>query len=261
MFLISLLIIVTIALSGSAEFFSVYGLAQTFPTIFFPVIIMGIALGAGKLIAVSYLFNYWKVTNWFHKIYLLAAVLGLMIITSWGIFGFLGAAHQTDTIDLKTNQARSEYLIKEKTNDQNRLANIDEQIKGVGDTRVNSKIRLIKALNDEKKTILNNLDRIGTEQDQLMSKKLITEAKVGPIVTIANALHMSVDGATNFLTMLIMSVFDPLAVALTLAINVAISQRQKQQKIIAAEIPITSPHLDSMDKRNSIRKAIRAIDN
>jgi hypothetical protein len=256
MFLIGLLILVTAALSGSAGFFSVYGLAQTYPTIFIPVIIMGIALEAGKLVTASFLFHYWKETRWMHKIYMVLAVVALMVITSWGIFGFLGAAHQVDTIDLKTEQSRMEYIAKEKPAYEERLNNIDKQIAGVGDQRVRSKILLIKALNDEKKNILTHLDELTEEQDQLMHKKLTTEAKVGPIVTIASALHLSVDSATNFLTMLIMSVFDPLAVALTLAINVAIDHRKK---ILPA--PESKVAVDDFSKRNAIRNSIRTIDN
>jgi hypothetical protein len=238
--LIILLTIVTVFIAGSAEFFSVYGLAQTFSSAFIPVVIMGSALGAGKLLTASFLYRHWKILNWHLKGYLVFAVLGLMFLTSWGIFGYLSASYQSDSLNLKQNTQRIEYLSEQKTNYENRLTNIDTQIKDVPDKAVRSKIQLIKTLSDEKTEILAKLNQIETERGDLMNKQVSTEVKTGPIVFVAKALNRTVDQATTYLIFIIMSVFDPLAVALTVAINVAINQRKIEKKAVKEENIIES---------------------
>lgn len=233
MFLIILLVLVTICISGSAAFFSVYGLAQLFAAAVIPAIIMGSSLEAGKLVAASFLYQYWKKIGITLKTYLILAVVGLMCITSVGIFGFLSSAYQKDSVDLKNNQQHIEYLTDQKTRDQNRLDNIDGQIKNVPETHITKKIQLIKTLNDEKKNILDDLNKVNTEREQLLSTKLHTEVKVGPITFVAKALGKSVDDATLYLIFMIMAVFDPLAVALTIATNFAIKERMNNKQISA----------------------------
>jgi hypothetical protein len=271
--LIILLIFVTVGISGCAAFFSVYGLAHIFSSAFISTIFMGGFLEAGKLVAASFLYRYWVKLGLFLKTYLVFAVIGLMIITSIGIFGYLSAAYQTDTIELKENNQRIELLTQEKTSYESRLSNIDVQIKNVPDAYVSKKIQLIKQLNEEKKDILGKLNGVTEERTQLMSKKLTTEAKVGPIIFIANAMGRSADDATVYLIVIIMSVFDPLAVALTIAINVAIKDRQstkiEKPKEIEKSEPDTNPlddissRLDQLsnsnNKRNDIIDSMRSV--
>jgi hypothetical protein len=107
MVFILLLVFSTLAVAGSAAFFSVYGLAQIFSASFIPVVIMGGALEAGKLVAASYLYRYWKETSFILKTYLFIAIFTLMVITSLGIFGFLTAAYQTDSIGLKQQREQT----------------------------------------------------------------------------------------------------------------------------------------------------------
>jgi hypothetical protein len=240
MFLIVLLSIVTLAISGSAAFFSVYGLAQTFTSAFIPVVIMGSALEAGKLVTASFLYRYWKVLSLQLKAYLMFAVLGLMFLTSWGIFGYLSASYQSDSLNLKQNAQRIEYLNEQKANYESRLTNIDTQIREVPEKAVKSKIQLIKTLSDEKADILTKLNQIEKDRGDLMNTQLSTEVKTGPIVFVAKALNRTVDQATTYLIFIIMAVFDPLAVALTVSINVAINQRKletEENKKIATTQP------------------------
>src|SRR6185312_2313297 len=144
MFLIILLVLITAAISGSAAFFSVFGLAQLFSGAAIPAIIMAASLEAGKLITASFLYQYWKKIKWMLKTYLIFAVLGLMAITSIGIFGYLSSAYQRDTITLKDDQQKIDYLAHEKNEYTTRLHDIDEQIKDVPSNQVSKKIRLIK---------------------------------------------------------------------------------------------------------------------
>ena len=107
---IVLLALTTTFIAGSAAFFSVYGLASTFSGTFWSVVLMGSSLEAGKLIAASYLYRYWHVTNFWLKTYLMAGVAALMLLTSTGIFGYLSSGYQTDVLPLKQIEQQVKVL-------------------------------------------------------------------------------------------------------------------------------------------------------
>lgn len=272
MFLIILLILTTVAISGTAACFSVFGLSQIFSAAATAAVIMGISLEAGKLVTASFLYQHWKKIGLALKVYLIFAILGLMSITSIGIFGFLSAAYQKDTISLKDNQQKIEYFTQQKGEYNVRLSDINEQIKNVPSDQVNKKIRLIKILNSEKQNILTDIDQVNKELEPLLSTKLTTEAKVGPIIFVAKYLGKSPDDATFYLILIIMSVFDPLAVASTIATNFAIKQRilNKQIEIVPSVIipeiiseptsmPETSAPIDHTDTLNNIANKLDKV--
>ena len=89
------------SIAGSAAFFSVTGLASTFHGTYWSVITMGGSLEFGKLVATSYLYKFWTKTHFILKTILLTLILTLMLITSVGIFGYLSASYQSDSIPLK----------------------------------------------------------------------------------------------------------------------------------------------------------------
>lgn len=241
MFLIILLIIVTAAISGSAAYFSVFGLAHIFTAAFIPSIVMGASLEAGKLVGASFLYQYWHKIGIIFKSTLLVLIAGLMLFTSMGIFGFLSSAYQTGTIDMKDTEQRIEYLSQQKTDYENRLLNIDEQIKNVPSNYVSKKIELLKALDVEKKDVLTKLESVTDQRNELLSKKITTEAKVGPIIYVAKALDKPVDNAIVYMIVMIMVIFDPLAVTLTIATNVAIKTRQEEKNIIVEPQTVSEP--------------------
>lgn len=256
MLLIWLLGLITVAISGSAAFFSVYGLAQLFTGAFLPVIIMGGALEAAKLVSVSFLYTHWKKINFALKSYLMFAVFGLMCITSIGIFGFLSSAYQTDSVDLKVANQQIDQFNEEKSGYEHRLDDINDQIKNVPSTNVRQKIQLIKSLNTEKQDILTKLDTVTNNRDKLSASKVKTEVKTGPITFVAKAIGKSIDDTTVYLTLMIMLVFDPLAVALTVAINMAIKYRKEEVKPVTTSTesviqPIIEPAVTSIPESNS----------
>lgn len=232
MLLIWLLGLVTIALSGSAEFFSVYGLGQVFTGAFWPTIIMGAALGAAKLITASFLYTHWKRVNILFKSGLICIILGLMSLTSFGIFGFLSAAYQTDSVDLKVVSQQIVQLNEEKSSYEHRLADIDVQIQNVPSTKVKQKIQLINSLKEEKQDIRNKLDATTKSRDDLTSKQLKTEVKTGPIAFVAKAINKTTDSAVTYLIFSIMILLDPSAVALTIATNMAIRFRKMDKETV-----------------------------
>lgn len=203
-----------IALSAIAGFYSVIGLAQIFPGSFWPIIIMGSVLELAKLVTVSWLYNNWKETNRLLKTYFLTAITLLMIITSMGIFGYLSRAHiesnivvGANSVQLKTIEAqekiakeRLEYLLKQASNPEKTNPRVDRDIR--------STQAELKKLSQEKLPLL-------TEENKLT-------AEIGPIKYVAELLYDKsdpsfIDKAVRIVILVIIFVFDPLAVLLLIA--------------------------------------------
>lgn len=246
MFFIALLALSVLSIAGSAAFFSVYGLGKVFAGLFLPVVIMGGALEFGKLITVSFLYRYWKDTSKLLRTGLLITSLGLMMITSMGIFGFLSAAYQTDVLPLQAETQQIQLLEQEKAEAEKlkseRLARqeeINKQIANLPDNSVNGRRKLMAANKDELTQINKDVAQYTSDIRQhtlditkLKGQTLQETVHVGPIVFIAKALGLGVDEAVKWLILLIIIVFDPLAVMLTIAMNIAIVKRKTELMVI-----------------------------
>jgi len=249
MIFIALLIAITASVAGTAAFFSVYGLAATFSGVFWSVVAMGTSLEAAKLIATSFLYRYWTKTNIWLKSYLMLGTAALMLVTSVGIYGFLSAGYQQDALPLKQKQEQVRLLEEEKVRVLARKEQIDAQLSGgpqLGTLQNNNgridpnAARVLRETNrgrtavvaqyKEEQTAINaraaELDKQLLELKQELIK---VEAHTGPITFIAKAFGLSTDNSTSYLIMLIMFAFDPMAVALTLAVNMALRLRREEQ--------------------------------
>lgn len=232
MFFIFLLSLAAFSIAGSAAYFSVYGLANTFHGTFWSVVIMGGSLEFGKLIAASYLYRYWKKTKFVLKSYLMLGVLGLMALTSLGIFGYLSTGYQTDALPLKQLEQQVALMDEEKVRLLNRKKQIDDQIANLPADYSRSRIKLMNSFKTEQEQVTTRLTQLDKEVLEVKTKVIHTEAHIGPITYIAKALGESPDDATKYLIYLIIFVFDPMAVALTLAVNVALKNRKEENDII-----------------------------
>lgn len=252
MIFISILILVTIAIAASAAFFSVYGMANLFTGAMIPVIIMGASLEAGKLVAASFLYRYTDKIGKALKVYLASSVLVLMLITSMGIFGFLTAAYQTDTIPLAEMQQKIELYDAEQKQLIERRAQIDKQIADVGPNYVKAKQRLVKEFAAERTTIDARMAELTPELQKLKTDHVNVKAKVGPIMFIAEVMGKDPGTAVFWFVIILVCVFDPLAVALTVASNIAI-RLHKEEKAKVFAIENKPVHMDSLkayvDKR------------
>lgn len=241
MFFIILLALTALAIAGSAAVFSVYGLANTFGGVFWSVVIMGGSLEAGKLIAASYLYRYWAKTGWLLKSYLFAGVATIMILTSTGIFGYLSTGYQTDILPLRQIESQLVLLEGEKTRVLERKKEIDAQIANLPKNYVSSRIKLMKEFEAEQKTLTSRVAAIDKEMLDLKQAQIKTEAHVGPITYIAKAFDLNTDDATKWLVFLIIFAFDPMAVALTLAVNIALRVRGEEKGAVKAGLPSAEP--------------------
>lgn len=238
-----LLVLTTaLAISGVAAYYSIIGLAAIFAAATIPVIVMGSILEVGKLVTVSYLHRYWKDTNFLLKAYLIIAVFVLMFITSMGIFGFLSKAHIEQTTVAGDNTLKIERLNSQITREQRTISDAEKVLFQL-DEAINVLIEYDRIRGDEgaiatrerqkpERQELSQIigeaeDKISTLQDELIELEkgqLQIEAEVGPIKYIAEFVYGETDRtileeAVRWVIIIIVTVFDPLAIALLIAWN------------------------------------------
>ena len=231
-------------LSAVAAWYSVAGLTAIFSAATIPVIIMGGSLELGKIVATVWLHNNWKRAGIVFKLYLIPAIAFLMILTSMGIFGYLSKAHSDQSLvsgDVVSKIAIYDEKIKtEKENiDANRkaLKQLDESVdqvmgrssdekgaeKAVAIRRAQQKERgrLSQDIADSQKRIAG----FNEERAPIAAEVRKVEAEVGPIKYIAALMYGDnpdanlLERAVRWMIIMIVLVFDPLALTLILAAN------------------------------------------
>jgi hypothetical protein len=231
-------------LSVVAAYYSVAGLVAIFSAAAIPVIIMGGSLELGKIVATVWLHNNWKRAGWAFKMYLIPAVAFLMLLTSMGIFGYLSKAHSDQSLVSSDSVAKvAIYDEKIKTAKENIDANrkalkqMDEAVdqvmgrsttetgadKAVAVRRAQQKERgrLLAEISTEQKTITS----LNEERAPIAAEFRKIEAEVGPIKYIAALVYGDnpdanvLEKAVRLVIILIVLVFDPLALTLILAAN------------------------------------------
>jgi hypothetical protein len=251
--MIFLTFLTAMALSGVAAYYSVIGLAAIFPGSFWPVVLMGSVLEGAKLVTVSWLYRNWKEIPILMKSYLVTACFILMLITSMGIFGYLSKAHlehSSDAAPLVNKIALIDEKIKvSKENvDVNRkaLKQMDEAVDQVmgrsSDEKGAEKAVVIRrGQQKERGRILAEIEteqkKIGSLNEERMpmaTEAQKTAADLGPIKYVAELIYGSgdadvVDKAVRLVIMLIMVVFDPLAVLLLIAANMSMQDRRVKE--------------------------------
>jgi len=259
--MIFLTFLTAIALSAVAAYYSVIGLAAIFPGSFLPVVVMGSVLEGSKLVTVSWLYNNWKQCPILIKTYLCMAITILMLITSMGIFGFLSKAHlehSSDNAPLLNKIAILDEKIKtEKENvDANRkiLKQYDEIVdqtmgrttdekgtdkaQAIRRTQQKDRSRILQEINQSQTTIA----AYSEERAPLSNELKKTEADVGPIKYIAALLYSEtlnadiLDKAVRLVILLIIVVFDPLAVLLLIAANMSMRKPEPPKQVVKETI-------------------------
>jgi hypothetical protein len=238
-----LTLLTALALSGVSAYYSVIGLAAIFPGSFWPIIIMGSVLEMAKLVTVSWLYRNWKTCPLLMKSYYVTACVILMLITSMGIFGYLSKAHlehSADTAPLSDKVAMLDEKIKtEKENmDGNRkiLKQLDEGVDQVmarssDEKGADKAVAIRKAQQKDRSRISQEIQEsqrsinvLNEERAPLNVALQKAESDFGPIKYVAELVYGSgerdlIDKAVRLVIMLIMTVFDPLAILLLISAN------------------------------------------
>jgi len=255
MFTILITFISAISISIIAAGYSIVGLATLFAGAVVPIIAMGSALEVGKLVAASWLYNNWRneLVPKTLKTYLTFAVIVLIFITSMGIFGFLSKAHLDQVqptssnnikIELIDNQIKQQELIITRANKTlslldstlEKYVDMEYVTRGLKEREKQKPERdaLTLAINNASDTIAELSDQKGAlqlEQDKI-------EAEVGPIKYIAELIYGDeakdhFDKAVRWVIIILIFVFDPLAVLLLIAANISLRSRKVAKEEVA----------------------------
>ena len=221
-------------IAGNAAFFSITGLSHLFAGAFWSVVVMASSLELGKLVAASFLHNYWTVLSRWMKFYLVSGCVVLILITSIGIFGYLSKAYQGSTLQL--NQISLELNMYEEELDrlkENKVylkEEMDIQVNSLPDNYITAKKNLRNEYYTQISDITSHISEITSKISDLKISMLQTGADVGPILYVADALNTDVDTVVKWLIFILILVFDPLAVALVLATNIALARLRDPDK-------------------------------
>jgi hypothetical protein len=311
MFIAVLTLISALSISAVAAFYSIVGLATIFPGAYWPVILMGSVLEAGKLVCASWLYRNWHVTHRALRTYLFASVIVLCLITSMGIFGFLSKAHletnfqssnNTQSIAIINSQIKAEQDVIDRQQEiikrnsgagggsGERIAQLRDKIKqmdkeveaytsqGATSTIFNDKVAKGIDLKNQQKPERDRIDaeikqlttansgnnsaaesQIARSQQKiqqligqrapLQSAQIKIDAEIGPIkyigalaVDVGLAKVVDVEAAVRWVIIIIIFVFDPLAVLMLVAANQSFAGRfptlmEKPRDIIDLERP------------------------
>ncbi len=209
---------------------SVIGLSTLFGAN--PIIMtLAVALDVGKLVVVALLYKYWGELNKVMKSYGLLAAFVTMTITSAGAAGYLSAEFQKAIVGTQEGQLTVQVLKEEQTKLETRKKQIDDSIAAIPDRYTASqKIRLMNQYKAEQKTVTDRLTQISQELPQIQIKQINVEAKAGPILYIAKAFDITVEEAVKWVILMIIFVFDPLAVFLIISGNFLLDHHRREKK-------------------------------
>ena len=274
MFLTLLTFLSAISISIIAAGYSIVGLATLFAGAVVPIILMGSALEVGKLVAASWLYHNWNSdVPRLLKSYLFIAIIVLVFITSLGIFGFLSKAHLDQVkptssnnikIELLDNQIKSQEIIIERS--QNTLTLLDKALevyidkeyvtRGLKERKKQKPERdaLTLAINEASDKIAELSDKKGSlklEQDKI-------EAEVGPIKYVAELIYGEnakdmFDHAVRVVILILIFVFDPLAVLLLIAANISLRQWRRKREIAKTDKQYTLEQRLEREKKKAER--------
>lgn len=238
-----LLFLIALLVAGCAAYFSVLGIATLFSGHYIQVLIMAGSLELGKLFATSFLYRYWNKTVWFLRLYMIIAVLILMGITSMGIYGYLSSGFQVNAGKLETIEKQVLLIEQQKNSIVNEIEQNNKRIEVLNEARKVQEQRVQDAGNYKlpreqayaaiEKTN-TELEKVNSKNDQLreeqfkkdneileLQKQNIEVHDIGTFKFVAESLGLPLETIVKLFIIIIVCVFDPLAVSLILAYNIA----------------------------------------
>jgi len=268
-----------LSVSGSAAFYSVYGLSKLFAGATVEVIIMAGSLEVAKLVIASLLYQYWDTINKILRTYLTIAATILVLITSMGIYGFLSAAYQETYQTLLVNENRIEFLDNKAKFYEDDITRYDKELEQILDnisTLSNAKSVSIQVKDTSVAGGIRNTistvdlrlaqDRLRVEEnnrkDVYLRRSIAADSlqkykfeilelqnssdvagELGPLKYLAGLTGTPMDKIINILLLVIIFVFDPLAIALVVAANMAFANafpRREENLYGEKEEPVTT---------------------
>lgn len=267
-------------IAGCAAFFSVTGIALLFSGATLSVAIMAGSLELGKLVAASYLHRMWDKINWLFRIYFTSAVVILVFITSMGIFGFLSNAYQKTSLAVQNVDSQVNILDVQRaglTNDisrfQNRIDVLTNQRSSqesrydslvAGENWVNARRTFeliesadteIRGLNNQITESRQQLNDLNIEILTIQTDNIDLAREIGGFKFIAEAFDVPIDTAVKWFIIMLIFVFDPLAVSLVIAWNKLVDDKDYEmyiknvkEKLVSDKKPSYISDKESQDK-------------
>ena len=260
-----------LSLSAVAEYYSIMGLMAIFSGSPISIAVMGVVLGVAKLVTTSWLYRNWARTAVIMKSYFVTAIAILMLLTSMGIFGYLSKAHLEQGVT-SSGASAEVALLDEKINIQKEninaarktLSQLDSQVdaalnrttdssgadksSAIRRSQAKERAKLIEEISASQKDIAKLQEERAPKAAELRK----VEAEVGPIKYIAALIYEEsaseevLEKAVRWVILLIVFVFDPLAVLMFIAYNQSVSQRIQPAAIVSHEIRIENPIEDGV---------------
>ena len=298
-----------LSVSASAAFYSVSGLSKLFAGASLEVTIMAGSLEFAKLVTASLLYQYWDTINKTLRIYLSTATVILVLITSMGIYGFLSAAYQDTYRQLTIKENQTKFLTQKKDFYEKDVIRYDAELErissnistlsnaksssiqikdtsvvgGVRTTISTAELRLAqkrigveeenrKAIQAKREVVADSLQKYQLKILELDNNTEVA-GELGPLQYLSSLTGTSMDKIINILLLIIIFVFDPLAISLVIASNFAFEKvypKKKYKENLYGELeddfsewddldeedPITPPTKEEIEKMNKTRDDI-----
>lgn len=260
-------------IAGCAAFFSIWGIGLLFSGASIAAMIMASSLELGKLVATSFLYRFWKRSQWMLKSYLCGAVFVLMLITSLGIFGYLTSAYQQSSVKYGMMMDTIKTLEDQKKQELVKIQDVKSRIDSLAALRKTQEARLseintnsllarnpiqFRQVQDQTMELIDQTDKniqientksseYSTTIDGIDKKiadlKLNTAANkdIQTFKFVADELNVSLNTVVKWFILVLIFVFDPLAVALILAYNMAISKEYAIYSTVETPEPKPEP--------------------
>jgi len=235
------MLVMALVISSVAAYFSVVGLAALFAATAGAVVVMGVALEAGKLATAGWIHSNWNnpKVNWLLRSYLVIAVMALMLITSLGIYGFLSRGHIEQSsplasieLEISTKQADIDAVQADLTSQKERLSQLDAAVNSmIGGDKAERGLKYRHIQSGERveiqKAITKDVDKIQEITKEITPLKLQVndvETKLGPVKYVAALFGLKdTEAAVRIVILIIMFAFDPLAVVMILSAFISLS--------------------------------------
>ena len=277
-----------LSVSASAAFYSVSGLSKLFAGAAFEVIIMAGSLEVAKLVIASLLYQYWSVINKGLRVYLTVATFILVLITSMGIYGFLSSAYQDTYRQLTIKNNKTSFLTQKKDFYNKDVIRYDEELERISNnicTLSNAKVSNIQVRDT---TVSSGFrSTISTTELRLSQKRIDVEeqnrkdvqakreqvadslqkyqlailelendsdvaGELGPLEYLSKLTNTSMDRIINYLLLVIIFVFDPLAISLVIAANFAFDQAYPKREEEIEEVEDEEEKIEDIEVKHEI---------
>lgn len=275
-------LITALGISAVAAFYSIVGLMAIFSASALSIAVMGIVLEIGKLITASWLYQNWKRVPFLLKSYLTIAVVILMFITSMGIFGYLSKAHIDQGSGTSELYVKVERLDNRITSERKIITRAEKQLSAL-DSALDKYLELgavskgLKKREDqeqERNALTNTINNAQSRIDKLLDEKSeyklqinSFEVEVGPLKYISALVYGDealdyIDTAVRAVILILVFVFDPLAVLLIIAANISFAEyNEKRKRALARKnrVPKGAIKTTVSEEQNGLRKVTKSV--